>query len=423
MHDSNTQDDSIIFIKISWFLCYAMWIIMVMAFLSLSQRTWAFDNDRTINLIDFKRENFLDLKAYQFRKEMEDLWYESDSGWRGSGGSLGVDLLYVSMEMKWRRKLSEWVTVELKLWQNEFYAIKPMRQLVEIEFHFWEPLAFFAMGTPAYDKRDADLGGGFIIGDSRWHYLKFSQLNQDVFYNEKNFYDDSYYIQEPRETRLEGAFRLPNRVQGRFSWRRDHPLSMKFPEQNTSFTHEGQEGKIILDCFLSAQRLFGFSYQGFDFKKARLTPNTDEGANNSKQEMSYHSADIYWLDQLTSKSHLTVGIQYDRIQNTLRNLSNEHQSLDYYYQTLQLYLLLLRAYTENASWEFGLYNGDSKELQDFITNVKKDTEGHSLESKLRISWEYRYTRSDYLLLTTSWNMDDLLGNFWDGGHLSYQTTF
>jgi hypothetical protein len=43
---------------------------------------------------------------------------------------------------------------------------------------------------------------------------------------------------------------------------------------------------------------------------------------------------------------------------------------------------------------------------------------------MRVSWEFQnLSRESALMLTTSWNIDDFLNDFWDGGNISYQQTF
>ena len=385
---------------------------------------WAFDDDHAINFPDFNRENFLDIKSYQFRKQLEDQWYETESGWRGTGGSLGLDQLYVLFELKIRRPLSEFVTLEARMEQETFYAIKPLEQvLVELEIQAGPPLTISFLGRPAYDKRQADIGGAVTLGKRPWNYLKYTYLEQDLFYNEKNFVDASYYDRFPVETRLEGAYQWKSLFQSRFDWSQSRPFTQQFPEHQVLFTYEGNEGKVVLDYFYHSPNLIGLTYRGFDVRKARLA-TSEVSPENRYQNLLWNSLDLYWLFSLESNDSITLGFQYDQFQNRLRDLKDINQDFNYHLQTLQTYAILLSPQTPTMAWEYALYIGEAEEATDFLKEMNPDKRSRGMESKLRISWEYHTVQGkDTLLLSTTWNLDNLLRDFWDGGNVSYQTMF
>ncbi len=70
-------------------------LLISINFLSIAERSQAFDDTTSIEPSHHVQENFLDLKEYQFHKLQEEHWYESQNGWRTSGGSISVDLLYI----------------------------------------------------------------------------------------------------------------------------------------------------------------------------------------------------------------------------------------------------------------------------------------------------------------------------------------
>ena len=143
---------------------------------SLSSTVWAFDDASEINHSFLNQENFLDLKSDQFHKLKEDEWYESVGGWRLTGGSLGLDLLYSQLEIRLPHSLSEETTVIFLAKQQEFYEIKPFRYLVEVEWRPGEWAAFSLLGMPEYDKRKADQGAIVTLGKRTWNVLRFQQL-------------------------------------------------------------------------------------------------------------------------------------------------------------------------------------------------------------------------------------------------------
>ena len=175
----------------------------------------AYDDASEISHSYLNQENFLDIKSYQFHKLREDEWFESQGGWRLTGGSMGLDLLFTDLEVRLPYQLGEEATVYFKARQEEFYEIKPFRYLVEVEWRAVELIGLSFLGMPEYDKRKADQGGSITLGKRPWNYIRFQQLLQDLYYNEKNFYDTSYYSPHPVENNLEGAFSW-NNWRGRF---------------------------------------------------------------------------------------------------------------------------------------------------------------------------------------------------------------
>ena len=64
--------------------------IIIFIIVILPLKSHAFDGALEINHSYLNQENFLDLKSYQFNKLHEEKWYESEGGWRLTGGSLGI---------------------------------------------------------------------------------------------------------------------------------------------------------------------------------------------------------------------------------------------------------------------------------------------------------------------------------------------
>ena len=116
-----------------------------------------------------------------------------------------MDLLFTDLEIRLPYQLGEEATVYFKASQEEFYEIKPFRYFVEVEWRPIELIGLSFLGMPEYDKRKADQGGSISLGEGPWNYIRFQQLLQDLYYNEKNFYDTSYYSPHPVENNLEGS--------------------------------------------------------------------------------------------------------------------------------------------------------------------------------------------------------------------------
>jgi hypothetical protein len=385
----------------------------------------AFEDALEINHSYLNQENFLDLKSYQFNKLREEKWFQSRGGWRLTGGSLGMDLLYTQLEVRLPHPLSKETTVIFLAKQQELYEIKPFRYQVEVDWRPHDLAAFSLLGMPEYDKRKADQGASFTIGKRPWNYLRLQKLFHNLYYNEKNFYDNSYYSQYPIENYLEGSIRI-NKWFTRFSHLLDKPVKQIFPKQELTVTYKGQDSCVVSDYHYGEQSLAGLTWRSFDIRKRRETTVTtdDSSPNNRDQQLLYSSIDFYLLHPLSEKLHGTIGVREDRFQNIFRQLDLPIGDYDFHLWTAQLYGILRHKTESDRYWEYGLYAGDTDKVTDYLSTERQDKTRRKNEAKLRISWEFQDpSKHSALMLTTSWNMDNFFNNFWDGGNISYQQTF
>ena len=391
----------------------------------LALNVLAFDDALEINHSYLNQENFLDLKSYQFNKLREEEWYESAGGWRLTGGSLGLNILYAKLEIRLPHSLSEETKVIFLAKQQEFYEIKPFRYQVEVEWRPNDLAAVSLLGMPEYDKRKGDQGASFTIGKSPRNYLRFQTIFHDLYYNEKNFYDNSYYSPHPVENYLEGAFRI-NKWRTRFSHLLNKPFKQVFPKKELTLTYIGQESTAVLDYYYGKQSLAGFSWSSFDIRKRRktITETKEASTDNRYQQLLYSSKDFYLLHPLGERLHGTIGLREDRFQNIFRQLNLAMDNYNFHLWTAQLYGILRHQTELDRFWEYALYAGDTDKVTDYLSIKKQDEIRRKTEVKLRISWEFQdLSRESALMLTTSWNIDDFLNDFWDGGNISYQQTF
>ena len=385
----------------------------------------AYDDASGISHSYLNQENFLDIKSYQFHKLREDEWYESQGGWRLTGGSMGLDLLFTDLEVRLPYQLGEEATVYFKARQEEFYEIKPFRYLVEVEWRAVELIGLSFLGMPEYDKRKADQGGSITLGKRPWNYIRFQQLLQDLYYNEKNFYDTSYYSPHPVENNLEGAFSW-NNWRGRFIYVQDTPFKQVFPEQELTVSYESKDNSATLDYNFSEQQIAGISWRSFDIQKRRETKNPSESSSpdNREQQLLYSSADLYWLQPLNSEFHGTIGLREDRFQNLFRQLDVPYDDYDFHLWTLQLYGIIRHKTSIDRFFEYALYAGDTDKVTDYLSAGREDKVSRKPELKMRVSWDFQdSSNQSALMFTTSWNLDNFFKDFWDGGNISYQKTF
>ena len=402
--------------------------IAVCCFLSVATQlssVRAYDDASGISHSYFNQENFLDIKSYQFHKLKEDEWFESLGGWRLTGGSMGMDLLFTDLEVRLPHQIGEKATVYFKARQEEFYEIKPFRYLVEVEWRAIELIGLSFLGMPEYDKRNADQGGSITFGKRPWNYIRFQQLLQDLYYNEKNFYDTSYYSPYPVENNIEGSIIWKN-WRGRFIYFQDTPFKQFFPKQDLTISYESKDNSAILDYHFGEQQIAGLSFRNFDIHKRRETTNPLETSSpdNREQQLLYSSTDLYWLYPLNAEFHGTIGLREDRFQNIFRQLDLPFDDYDFHLWTLQLYGILRHKTSIDRFFEYALYAGDTEKVTNYLSTDRVDKESHNSELKLRLSLDLQDSSTQSaLMFSTTWNLDNFFKEFWDGGNISYQKTF
>ena len=152
----------------------------------------AFDGDLSIESRIFKPENFLDLQANTLRPNLQRKGLDVESGVLVRGARMDSHRLALQSEIHIKQSLAPRVDVRVALLENSFYTIIPaQRPLFELAYRASEmsenwPLEVSLLGSPAYDKRQADLGFAVTLGSRPRDYLRFEYLSQDHFYNQKN---------------------------------------------------------------------------------------------------------------------------------------------------------------------------------------------------------------------------------------------
>lgn len=381
----------------------------------------AMNDEYEISDINLNEENFLDIKAHRFRKSLEYQWYDNLSAWRITGASLDGDLAFVQNELKLQSELSQYVNVRLEIAQQVFYADEEFPlPTAEVEIYPWAgDLGFSLLGTPAYEKRDMDLGGAVIWGRRPWNYTRFEYLNVDALYNEKNAFDNSFYNKQPKVMTLNGNYQLAEYYKLRFSVSRDSPVELVDPDNNGVFKKKGSDYFLLFDYQPVPDSVIGITVNAFTLDKTSVQTGQDK-----QQAMDYISVDVYWVQGMKQLYELRLGSQYDHITNDIRDFISSNNDLDYFMKTLQVYATVYHRFNENMAWDFGLYVGQVEERQNYLNDSSRNTLNDSVEAKFRMGFEYSSAdgRSS-LQMNLSLNADDPVNDPGDGGGISFQSVF
>jgi len=394
-----------------------------LSFITLSYSAYAFDDDRNISDIHLKDESFLDINASEFRKSLEFLWIETLNGWRATGGSVSTDRLFFRNELRIQKNLSNALSFGMELDQETFYARKPVPlPLVFLDVYpvNTQNVGISLIGTPAYDKRQSDIGYALTWGRRPSGFTRLSWLKLDKFYNDKNEFDDSYYQEYGESWKMEGVYRFSRGWLVQYGLNKDTPIDFIFENQTSRFQHKSNDYNIKLFKNLSATL-----FTGVTVRKLMLDKQLQSTSSNERQQIDYAMLDAYWVDKaFRGNRELTLGIRYDNFQETLTDKIAQVNSYDFKLTTWQAYSSLYYTYSIHQAWDLGLYLGWSERSKQYSTSSPDSFDDNGVQAKLRTSWQYHsIDKSSILLVSMSFNLDDLFNDPGDGGGMYFQTKF
>ena len=395
--------------------------LITLGLVSVSPPVLSFDNDFEINNIDLSEENFLDIKAHQYRKSLEYRWFDNISGWRLNIASLNTNNAYTQTELKLQNELSEYVNIRLEVEQEVFYADKefPLPK-VEAEVYPWAGnFGVSLIGTPAYEKREMDLGVALIWGRRPWDYVRFEYLEVDSTYNDKNDSDNTFYRKEPVTMKLEGAYQFSDQYKLRFTISHDKPLEFIDPDNNGTFERKASDYFLLFDYQPVMDSVIGLTINGFTLEKSKVQTGQDQ-----QQATDYVSVDVYWVKGMGKSYELRLGTQYDHISNDIRDSIAASNEIDYYMKTLQVYTTAYHPFNEHMAWDLGLYVGQVEERINYLQDDSRDDLNDVIEAKLRMGFEYSSSDGrNSLQFNVSLNIDNPVKDPGDGGAISFQSVF
>ena len=391
--------------------------ILIIVFL-YSFNASAFDIDDSIIWPNFNTENFLDINYVQFRDQLEEQWYLAENGWRVSDHSLTSDLLYTNTEVKFFNEFSDYVNIRFNYRQELYftdYDILTPQLEVEIKPFSGHEISISIIGTAEYRKEKSDLGLAITFGKLTSNFIRLSEMTVDYFYNEKTYTQAIFYNYQQIRT-VDTAYKWSPSVNVRFKFSDFSPMEFLYSDQATLFEHQGYQYDGFIKYKSNKDNTFKLSIKGFE------TDKSITGTTNQSQQLKYDSFDLKWLTHQRQPYQLTFGLRDDHFTNEITDTTNSNTILDYLFTSRQIYSTVYHAYTTQKAWELGLYIGLTKEPDDF-NNPDYDF-SHVYESKLATHWVYHSkNKRSSIFLNASWDLDGTINDPWDGGGITYQSTF
>jgi hypothetical protein len=383
----------------------------------------AFDGSTNIDEFHLNRENFLDIQSYLFGAAQDRKWRRAEQGWRMTGGSLGLNLLFLKFQFKLFEQLNRGLRSSVRIDHEEFYERKPLSFEIEVG---WQPISNFSLGIagqPHFDKRNTDYGAFITVGERQESFLRLHQLRQNLFYNEKNLYDESTQNPHPIKNQLESTW-LTDQWEFGFEWAESLPMKLVDPTLDLIFSHEKTQKQFLVEHRWDPDWTLGWYWKKLRSQKRREASFSTDLADHRYQEVSWSSQTLQADGPLGPDWYLNVGLRYDHFQHHLLQLNATSDSEENVIRSYQWFGLLRQILGTETAWEIGVYLGLVDKTIVNLENLSKEQLG-GVEGKLRTSWEVRnnFPRGGALTFTSTWNLDNFANDFWDGGNITYQTIF
>lgn len=403
--------------------CYLFLPLFVVLILVASTPVIAFDDDKTISNIHLKDESFVDINAQQFRKSLDIAWLSTLNGWRSTGGSVSNDRLFLHTELRLKKDLSRALIFGMELEQENFYARKPQPLplvFADVYHPALDDIGISFIGTPAYDKRQADMGFAITVGRRPMNYTRFSWLKIDMLYNDKNEFDNSSYDEYGETWMLQGTHHLAHSWDIHFDLQKDSPLGFLFDDQVSRFQHESYDYKVNL-----VQHVSRNSFAGINVRSMNIDKQLQEMTSDKRQQLDYHMLDIYWVNTIfRTNRELTLGFRYDVFREELADNIDQNNSYEFELKTWQAYSSLNHTYSTHQAWDLGMYLAWSERSRQYSASSPNEYDDSGIQAKLRTSWQYHsIDKTSVLLFSMSFNLDDLIDDPGDGGGIYFQSRF
>ena len=378
--------------------------------------TWGDKGEFSFDLTDLKRENFLDLKAYQWRDDQNLAWQKHQNGWRSLGGSTSYHYNYIHSQIKLRQQLSQRSAFRFTLERESFFFQQPVnKEQIALDFQLNPSFSFALLGAPLYHKAESDLGFGATLGHWPSRYIQFERMFIDPYFNEKNQTDDSRFERQPSRNRVTlrqpwGAWTLSAQ------WQEDSPSIQSWPDQRQRYFGE-QSANLRLAYQLTPKRRLVLQNRYFYRTKELLTA-TSQGS----QRMQHSSYDLFWVSKQQALEQ-TIGTRYDLFTNRRSHNQTPQEQFDETMKTWQIYHLLLYQQTDRSHFEYGVYVGNASLSRQYLSLPTLDQASQGIEAKLKLAWEYSLFPNSQFSLISTFNLDGLTQQLWDGGAMSFQSTW
>ncbi len=397
-------------------------LIFLLGFL-YSLNAIAFDNDYSINRVNFNSENFLDINSVQPDETANEQWYRSENGVRITAHSLSGDLLYSSTEIKLKNTLSDLINIRIELKEESFYVDKPHQSpLFELEvMPFDNDISISLINSIDYQKAESDIGLAITLGQRTGNFLRVKELIIDPLFNDKNSdpsIDQASYDRNQHILSIESAYYWNEKSSARFFISDLSTMIFNFDDQITHFIHSGHQYDAYVKYQKNKNEAWRFEFKGFRTDKT-LTTDT----SNQVQQLNYDSINLKWLIRQKQPYQYSFGIRDDYFTNDINDALNSSNNINYSFKTTQIYSTVQHAYNDNNEWGIGIYIGLTREPYD-VEQTDTAIFSHLYQSQLRLSWIINSkNKKSHFKIHGSLNLDDIIDDPGDGLGITYQSTF
>ncbi|MBI4249461.1 MAG: hypothetical protein HY611_08150 [Elusimicrobia bacterium] len=236
--------------------------------------------DRIDHEPSFDSEYFSDLQGFAYPFEWQDVWRSTDApAYRINGASLDCCDLLLQQDLRFRRRLTDWLAFGFRLEQQEDKERRYLQHRVEFESRIFGGLSAAVFGEPTSRKEDADIGFGLAF-ENRGFRAELRQNFVDFNFNARGS-TTQRYSRKPLTNEFSLALTAGKHA-CRAAVELDHPLRREVPAENRSFSYRRTRAAAEWrwEHPGGASRRLEYSYE-FQRKGDRFTPDPSAASLDS----------------------------------------------------------------------------------------------------------------------------------------------
>jgi hypothetical protein len=366
-------------------------------------------------------ENFLDWRAYRMPPSWRQAVYRRPNWMQATVGSLSTRYFYQFHELRLEKDLGRYATLLYHQQEDAFFRSEPIYQEIEMRAGAEDVFAS-VIGFPQHDKSLAALGAALAWGKrTDAGYLRYSRLEQYAYYNEKHEGSERFSV-NPVLDRLEGRLTWNDTLFLQMDLRLEQPTQFVAPEAALTRTYQGGKADLVADWTVTDGVIVGL-WGSDNREQRRALPDLPSAATpRREQTLAWGWWEAYGSWRFARGDALTLAYLVSRFSNDIRTSDG---AADYRFRldTGQAYGLWEVPQGPWFRWLFSFQAGRVLLTEDPPRTGSTPADADSVQVKGGAGFALVDEAHYRFWFNSTWDVDAISGQKWDGGNVQLQMYF
>ncbi len=397
---------------------------------------WQPEDAKGVDRESTGKEIYGDVRSFQFLPHSRRQWQSKQTGYRVTAGSLDIKKFYFFEEIKFSADPTGDVDFSYRSVRKQDLVEQREERQAKMAFRTFSHLYLSMMGYSDFDKSHGDLGGSIEWRQAVDKQLVFSYLSVDQYFNDKKDEGSDIYRRRPQHFAHEGKWRFSDSY---LAWFAAYHSPLRWKRGEQFYIYDFQRREAAFDYFMRIDDHWNMTlnfYYDYKFEsKSWYGEEGDESLNVFAKG----------LDRQVYKVFGETSYNFSAKEYLATSLSAAFRKSDYHYQNPSNFndddapepidsdlqrrdvILASQYYDPFKDSKHGLVYG----LFLSFPQVYVNSWSQSFEVKPQLAWEYRINDNSFILLNTTYDLDETIAQFpyengfpgWDGGNAQFQLTF